>query len=207
MRTVKRQTFAGIASLLIGCFLAWASAQAQDSLNISRIGEVAYWDIYPRNSAIGGNYLYVAESSAGLRILDISTASAPFEIGYCYLPGPASGVALGDHFAYLSAGMGGLCIVDVADPNMPMMVGSNSEFEAAAGLAVSGNYAYVLCDYTVKIADISQPTSPTLLGQIGFSGYAQGIAVSGNYAYVVCEDAGFWIVDVSNPAQPTEVGH
>ena len=71
-------------------------------------------------------------------------------------------------------------------------------------VAVSGGYAYLACDMGLLIT-----TSSTPVQQVGFLAIPPGIdrvTVSGNYAYVTDNDTGFWVIDVSNPAYPVEMG-
>ncbi len=55
------------------------------------------------------------------------------------------------------------------------------------------------------IADISIPSQIKLLGQLLLSDGAFGIYVEDNYAYIAGLDAGFIIVDISNPGLPYKV--
>ena len=94
---------------------------------------------------MSGHYAYLASGAFGLRVIDVSTPSAPVEVGWIRPTGSAYEVAVSGRYAYLANGLGGLRIIDVSDPAAPVEVGS---FETpgdalAYGVAVAHGYAYV----------------------------------------------------------------
>ncbi len=94
--------------------------------------------------AVTGNYAYVADGAAGLRVIDVSLPSAPAEVGFYDNPGTAYGVAVAGNYAYVSAGDAGLRVIDVSLPSAPTEVGFyDTAGIFAMGVAVVGNYAYV----------------------------------------------------------------
>uniref|UniRef100_A0A7V6CMS6 LVIVD repeat protein n=1 Tax=candidate division WOR-3 bacterium TaxID=2052148 RepID=A0A7V6CMS6_UNCW3 len=116
--------------------LIWA-----DSLNCRQIG---YYDTpgSAQDVAVSGNYAYVADWEAGLRIIDISNPRSPVEVGYYDTPGAAYGVAVSGNYAYVADAGAGLRIIDISNPRSPNEVGYYDTPEWALGVAVS-NYAYV----------------------------------------------------------------
>ena len=57
---------------LFAAFVLCASfAQAQDSLNVSRLGQLTYWNTC-YDIAVVGDYAYCAVTYSGLRIVNIS---------------------------------------------------------------------------------------------------------------------------------------
>ena len=65
--------------------------------------------------ALAGPHAYVVTGEKGLRVVDVSTPSAPVEVGFVDTPGRAlSGVAVAAGFAYLGDGSGGLRVIDVS---------------------------------------------------------------------------------------------
>ena len=74
-------------------------------------------------------------------------------------------------------------------------------------VAVQGNYAYIGVGSRLVILNISITTQPTVVGQTGIlPGIVENVFIKGNYAYVADGFSGLRIIDVSNPAQPGEVG-
>ena len=89
---------------------------------------------------------------------------------------------------------------------------SNVQFVGQIGgktyaAAVQGNYAYVGVGPRLVILNISNLANPVVVGQTGvLPGFVVDVAVAGNFAYVADGGDGLRIIDVSNPAIPTEVG-
>ncbi len=154
--------------------------------------------------AKAGDYAYVANDFAGLKIIDVSDPAYPYLIGSLDVFGAAGVAVVGNH-VYVADYTEGLKIIDVSDPANPCLMGSLDTY-SAYGVTVSGNYAYV-ADHSegLKIIDVSDPANPNLTGSLDtYSAY--GVAVSGDYAYVADGPQGLKIIDVSDPASPTLMG-
>jgi choice-of-anchor B domain-containing protein len=79
----------------------------------------------------------------------------------------------------------------------------------------SSHYLYTFEEFNVRdnsVYDISDPASPTLVTTFQYSGDATGNSrvhngqVRGNYLLTAYYEAGFRVFDISNPANPVEVG-
>lgn len=152
-----------------------------------------------------GDYAYVADGPAGLRIMDVSDPANPVEVGFYDTPeiGAASVVVVGD-YAYTTDG-GKLRIIDVSDPANPFEVGSCDTPQWAMNVAVQEPYAYVADNLGgLRIINISDPTSPY---EVGFSDAVApfNVAVAGDYAFVADGDHGLCIINVLNPSDPVEI--
>jgi len=74
-------------------------------------------------------------------------------------------------------------------------------------VAVQGTHAYVGVGLRLVVLDVSNPITLTEQGATTpFPHSVEGIVVSGTLAYVAAGGAGLRVVDVSDPAHPTEVG-
>ncbi len=168
---------------------------------------------------VNGNLAFLADGTAGLRIIDISNLSNPVTLGSYTTTDVIDGVDVQGNYAYVAAGSAGLQILDISNPSNPVEVGSfDTSGYYAVRVAVQGNYAYIAFDMAgLCIIDISNPSSPYLVSAIPTSGDVLRIAVSGNYAYAieyVTTTVGWfiyyysnlWIVDIRNPSQPQIVG-
>jgi hypothetical protein len=154
-----------------------------------------------RGVAISGNYAYVADSSSGLQIIDLSTNTIVGTVDTS-ATGTASDVAVSGNYAYVADGDPGLKIINISTPNNPTVVGTYNTSGTAFGVAVSGNYAYVADALGgLQIINIGTPASPTLVTTFATSGAARGVTISGNYAYVAA-GTGLEIIDISTPASP-----
>ncbi|MGA9347464.1 MAG: two-component regulator propeller domain-containing protein [Anaerolineae bacterium] len=83
-------------------------------------------------------------------------------------------------------------------------------------VAVQEDYAYVGERNRLVVLDISNPANPIRVGQTeAFPDVVEGILptsvedifVCGPYAYVVTWSQGLWVIDVSNPTNPSAVGY
>ncbi|WP_298933580.1 hypothetical protein [uncultured Ramlibacter sp.] len=153
-----------------------------------------------------GSYAYVADGSAGLRIIDISNPTSPTLVGTYDTSGSAEGVTVSGSYAYVADNYAGLLTIDISNPANPTLVGTYNPSGNAMAVTVSGSYAYVADGSAgLRIIDISNPASPTLVGTYATNGSANGVTVSGSYAYVAEGGVGVRIIDISNPASPTLV--
>jgi hypothetical protein len=74
-------------------------------------------------------------------------------------------------------------------------------------VALQGNYAYIGVGPRLVILNVSDQAHPAFVGQTSvLPDIVQGVAVVGDYAYVATDWSGLRIVNVANPAAPTEIG-
>ena len=132
------------------------TAQAQDSLNVRRLGQIA---MVARGVAVAGNYAYVASASGGLRVINIANPASPTEAGFYNTPGQAYGVAVSGSYAYVADYDRGLRVINIANPASPTEVGFYDTPGIAYGVAVSGSYAYVADGNYFGIYDCSAAVS------------------------------------------------
>jgi ethanolamine utilization microcompartment shell protein EutS len=138
----------------------------------------------------------VADDEAGLRIIDISTPSAPVEVGFFDTDGSAYGVYVSGSYAYVADQWDGLRIIDISTPSAPVEVGFYDTTSGAADVYVSGSYAYVADRGDgLRIIDISTSSAPIEVGFYDTGDDAVGVYVSGNYAYVADTQDGFYILE------------
>ena len=124
-----------------------------------------------------GSRAYLADSTLGLRVVDVTTPSAPSLLGEVLTGGSAERVAVAGDLAYVAASFGGLVIVDVSNPFAPAVVGCVWPGANARGVAVAGTRAYVTVEVTdcVVVVDVSNPAAPSVVGpafrpHLGLSG-------------------------------------
>jgi hypothetical protein len=152
--------------------------------------------------SISGNYAYLADSYAGLQILDIADAAHPV----------LAGATLGNHAVDVTASDGiacvlgmGLQVFDISDPTNAVKVGGYSTGNYGAGLARLGDYAYVTDTYTgFHVLEITNPTNCTRVGGCAPGrGYWNGLVAANERAYFGFSGGGFAIVNVSDATNPT----
>ena len=75
------RTFLFISTMLM--LQICAIAFAQDSLNISMLGEVHNFVEEAYDVSLSDNYAYLSSGlNSGIRVLDLSNPAAPFEVGF-----------------------------------------------------------------------------------------------------------------------------
>lgn len=184
-----------------------------DPANPTHIGNynTTWW-----GGALPGSRAYTVSGD----FLDISNPASPRRLGGYTPPdeGFVSGVAVEGQYAYLGIRLGagaGLAVIDL-DPvaNLPR-VGSLDTAGYARDVAVSGTRAYVADDTAgMQILDIANPQQPLPLGNYPTAYPAEMVVANGNRAHVVESwyngpDSYGWalhIVDVTDPASPTQLG-
>lgn len=92
---------------------------------------------------MSGSYAYVADGSAGLRVISVSDPAHPVEVGYCGAPAYSYGVAVSGSNAYFADGAAGLRVISVSNPAYPGEVGYYDTLGIAHSGTVSGDYVYV----------------------------------------------------------------
>ncbi len=138
----------------------------------------------PAAIAISGQYAFVADGMAGLKIIDLSNPLSPAVVGSApNISGYGMAIAVKGEYCYLAASTG-LQIFDVADPAHPFGVGMHdSDGGGIHGVAVRGHFAY-LADgayfqpNSLKIIDVSKPQAPLLVGKSGAPQSMQATSVS-----------------------------
>jgi len=171
------------------------------------VGKTSPFPEIVRGVCVIGDYAYVADGWAGLRVVDISTPSSPTEVGFYDTPYFAGSVAVSGGHAYIADGEAGLRVVDVSTPTNPTEAGFYDTPGYAEGVAVAGGYAYIADGWAgLRVVDVSTPANPTEVGSYNTPGMAEGVAIAGGYTHVADGSGGLRVVDISNPTNPTEVG-
>ncbi|MBT3233084.1 MAG: T9SS type A sorting domain-containing protein [Calditrichaeota bacterium] len=113
-------------------------------------------------------------------------------------------VAVQGDYAYVATAVSGLQIVDISDPEQLKVTGFYDTFGRTFGIDVSGDYVYLAeAEGGLVILNIADPQIPFLVTQIEYPG-AIRVTVRDSLLYVAAND--FFIVDVSDPTEPLELG-
>ena len=166
--------------------------------------------------------LLYAEGTASqpVRALSLENPTSPVQISFFGPPSQSihDVYARGDR-AYVSDGTGPLgtsySVYNVSNPATPTLLKQffvpNGGYAHNAWLSDDGNYLMTTEETvgkTVKVWNISDLNSVQMRGEyLAASGLAHNTHIKGNYAYISHYKDGLRIVDISNPASPTEVGY
>lgn len=99
--------------------------------------------------------------------------------------------------------MGGLRIIDVAQSGSLAEVGSQETPGFAYAVVKAGNYAYPATTQALTVYGVADLTVPNPVSY--FLGYTADVVVAEKLAYLFQEST-LWIVDISEPLSPTQVG-
>jgi len=97
-------------------------------------------------------------------------------------------------------------VLDISDSSSPSKIGEVAFQFKPQDIVISGNYGYVLSSVAMFVVDISNLSNPDWVGTASVPGAGISLAVSGGYAYVIADDEGLRIIDIADPANPTETG-
>jgi hypothetical protein len=155
--------------------------------------------------ACASNHLYVADGSGGLRIIDVSTPTAPVEVSSYAALNDARAVTLSGSYAYVLDRTTGLHIIDVSNPAVPLEV-SHPALPMCSSVEISGSYAYLGGSNLFTVVDVSDPANPTWIRSVPCPGTVSNIVVSGTYAYVAANSGGLRIFSLLDPSNPAPLG-
>lgn len=200
----------------------YVSGDALHVLDISRSGDATEIGVYRSQdplrptgkvaSVVGDTaflvYYSAAVKAGGLRMVDVSDATAPVEVGNLALGTWVQAGAIARDHAYLLVGQGmpHLLVIDVSDPVHPVEIGppTGSLWFGQSVAVVDTNLYLVYPDGEgeaagLQVLDVTDPAHPTSLGQhAGLASPAPDIAVHNGYAYIATGD-GLVVLSVSDP--------
>jgi hypothetical protein len=166
----------------------------------------------PRGLVLVANHAFVAAMGAGLRVVDVSDAQRPVEVG-AWLPLQSEAeevvaVTAASGYAYVGTrraggaftAENGLHILDISNPIAPREVSFFSTTNAVDGVAVSGHHVY-LGGLPLRVLDVSEPSTPTLLQEVSGLFLTERLTVAGSALY-----AGGQVFDISDPSQLVHTG-
>ncbi len=165
---------------------------------------------------VSGNYAYVVDGKAGLKIIDISDPASPVLVGSYETPGKAHAVYVSGYYAYVSVNYPwlGLLVIDISNSSTPTLAGKIPLDRYTVSMHISGNYIYLIDSYYFQIINISEPVAPELVVSLnlGFMDIMLlDLYASDGYAYVTMKDYSnvnssiVFLIDVSDPTSPVVV--
>lgn len=167
---------------------------------------------------VAGSLIFAAIRDFGLKIIDISTPTAPKELGALPIAGGwVSSVAVSGTTVLLTHAYKDIAVVDVSDPLAPRLLkdytplyhGPGGSQNWGYGIETAGSFAYVVeGDGGLIIVDISTPSLPIERGHVSPASTMQGyynVAIQGEFAYVSRDSKGVSIISIADPDNPVLV--
>ncbi len=162
------------------------------------------------NIIVRGNLAYIANHVAGLTIVDISTPSKPSIISNFNPKIDCDAIGLcGDCAILYGHWESRLVLVDVSDPAKPRQTGvyQNAPKTFTQGeMAVAGGFAYCTAVGGLVIVDTSDQKNPKLAKFVDLGGRVTDVVVEDRYAFLAAGPKGVFVLDVSDPGNPNQVG-
>ena len=195
-----------IIALCLVLLLAGA-AQANDSLNVRRVGQdttvALAWDV-----VVGDTLAYVTDYSNGrLCVISVSDPANPKDVGHYDTLSWPEGVALSGDYVFAASNAKGLRVISVSNPVNPEEVGCCDTLLSAYDVACGGGYAYVAAaESGLRVVSIADPAHPVEVGHCAIPSYSTGVSVGGQYAFVAAYDSGLRVISIVDPSHPEEVG-
>ncbi len=170
------------------------------TFGISAVGNLAY--------LVGEGDLY--DTSGWFRIIDISAPSNPTETGYAPIMRSPRDISADTNYAYI-VGFETFQIVEI-DTSPPRVIASlDYPYAELRSVTKHGNYAYAFVDSSVCIIDLSDPLNPYEIGRYGVPYYTPNGMVSlflaDTILYVADDTAGLFVLNVSDPHNPTLISN
>jgi hypothetical protein len=153
---------------------------------------------------VEGGRAYIADDTS-LQIIDVTNPAVPRLLGALSLPGEVMQLGIDGTTLWIACHTAGLVSVDVSNPESAYVAGAIS-FGNVDLVTVRDGLAYVIADGVLGIYDVSRRSAPRQLGSMYTSSSARHLVVSGNTLYIAAYDQGLYAIDVTDPANPRELG-
>ena len=138
----------------------------------------------PWRMSLSGDYLYVADNTQGLVVIDRRSLEQLTVQNRTMGSGGLQDVVLNDDVAYGAAGGLGVDIFDVSNPQSPQWLGNIPTSYPAIELAVDNDVLWVASQQDVIAIDISNPYDPIIQNTEKTRQWAMAIDAQDGYAFV-----------------------
>ncbi len=197
-----------LITLVCGATL-FAAAEGQAAFSV-KLTPVATREAAPPygtyDITVVNNRAYLAQKSGGFFVYDVSNPESPVLLAKPN-PGVVDYLSVVGNYAYCSLHNGDIKVVDVSSlPSAPVV--STSYLASGESFPANGSLYFAGWNGGLRIFDVQNPASPTCV-QSYFnlpSDTLWGLHVQGNYAYATAGNAGLYIVNVADRANPVHVG-
>ncbi len=167
----------------------------------------------PASVFVQGRYAYVADRNSQLAVIDVSVPGSPVTVSTLSLPSanPNAIFVQGRH-AYLTyQATSQFQVIDISNPKSPVALGAPTPTTTTGpgSIYAQGRYVYIACygggASALRIFDVTNPSLPSAAGSVALTNAASTVWVQGRYAYLTGSGGRLIIVDVANPAAPSQI--
>lgn len=157
--------------------------------------------------AAAGTTVYVADETGWLHVVSVADPARPRELGRTAVPGRATRLAVAGGLLWLVAHDAAVVAVDVTVPEAPRLSASFSL--RAFDVVARGSHVFVATYDGLAVIDAGDWRQPRYVARAG-SSQLSGLALAGNVAWGFVGPNNQSLLrawDVTNPAQPRELGY
>ena len=144
------------------------------------------------------NYAYLAVTSLGLQVFDISKPDEPVLIAQenCKDGSFMLDMHFSEPYLYVAASAGGVQILDVSKPAHPTWIASyKGGFSRARKVHFSDNYIYITNGINgLWVIDATLPEQMKEIAHFDVGDYAENVYVSGNMVFLISYGSGLYIL-------------
>ncbi len=186
----------------------WGTGQLQlPHQELTLIGSYDTSD-YVMDVVVDHHLAFLADSSNGLIILNISNPTNPTWVSTFNTAGSAVSVAIDGDYGFIGDSNGGLVIVNLTEVTTPTTAANYSSVTSVVEVAVDGNNVF-LADSSngLEVVDITDLSNPKNLDSYNTLGsVTHGISVDGDLGVVV-DDHSVQVVNLTDPTNIAPIGN
>ncbi|MBU1022988.1 hypothetical protein KKB99_01760, partial [bacterium] len=153
------------------------------------------------------NFVFVADGTAGIKVISIEDITAPEIMGGYDTPGTSRAVHVQGHDVFVADGDAGLIVLDTWNNEITF----KGKYETAGyvwGISLIEKNVYVASGNSgVRSIDIASFGYPQLVSSINTPGFAYDCTANEKALYVADGAQGMAIIDIQNPSQLTYLGN
>ena len=202
----------------------FAPADAPDSLNVERVGEIVLFSppkgedahFFPDGSDLylAGDHALMGDFRGIVHIVDISDPANMRKVAEVRTPGPALDIKIAGDLAVIGVqefeATFGLLILDISDPANPIELSrfDQESWQGVHNLFLHGDRLYLahMTNPGLSIVDISDPTAPLVSGfwqhEGDFSNKIHDVFIRDRLAVVSDFSSGLVLLDITDPDAP-----
>ena len=186
-----------------GNFIIVAIARADSPYLVSQ-----YQTSYAQSVTGHGSLAYIARSSMGVEIVDVSDLGNPQRIAILDTPGSAQDISVSRNFAYLADGEGGFQVLGIDPPRLPQLIASlpDSSGGFSKRIEMSEDLVIMADGFGgVRVVDVFNPAVPREISRFNTSSFVQDLYIEDNLVFLVDSGQGVKVIDISDLTNPTEI--